>query len=73
LDSRRIAPHLNGKIRLLLPAVFIMAMVATSSKPRMVPAFVTPMAAQSVAELPESDDWIYELKLDGSPYFWWCY
>jgi hypothetical protein len=30
-------------------------------------------AAQSVAELPESDDWIYELKLDGSPYFWWCY
>jgi hypothetical protein len=26
------------------------------------------MAAQSVAELPESDDWIYELKLDGSPY-----
>jgi ATP-dependent DNA ligase len=42
-------------------------------KPRTVPAFVTTMAAQSVAELPESDDWIYELKLDGSPYFWWCY
>src|SRR6266567_5204276 len=42
--------------------------VATSSKPRTVPAFITPMAAQSVAELPEGDDWIYELKLDGLPY-----
>jgi hypothetical protein len=42
--------------------------VATSLKSHTVPAFVTPMAAQSVAELPEGDDWIYELKLDGSSY-----
>ncbi len=26
------------------------------------------MAAQSVTELPEGDDWLYELKLDGSSY-----
>jgi len=30
--------------------------------------FITPMAAQSVSKLPEGDDWLYELKLDGSPY-----
>jgi hypothetical protein len=28
-------------------------------------AFVAPMAAQSVAKLPEGDDWLYDLKLDG--------
>ena len=32
---------------------------------RTTPAFVTPMAAQVVKRLPESDDWIYELKFDG--------
>jgi ATP-dependent DNA ligase len=32
--------------------------------------FVTPMAAQSVTELPEDDDWLYELKLDGHPTQW---
>lgn len=32
------------------------------------PAFITPMAAVVVKALPEGDDWIYELKLDGSPY-----
>jgi hypothetical protein len=32
------------------------------------PSFTTPMAAQSVANLPEGDDWLYELKLDGSLY-----
>jgi hypothetical protein len=26
------------------------------------------MAAQPVEKLPEGDDWLYELKLDGSPY-----
>jgi hypothetical protein len=26
------------------------------------------MAAKSVAELPEGDEWLYGLKLDGSPY-----
>ena len=30
-------------------------------------SFVTPMAAVSVTELPEGDEWRYELKLDGSP------
>jgi bifunctional non-homologous end joining protein LigD len=39
--------------------------VAASSKARAVPAFVVPMAAQSVATLPEGEDWLYELKLDG--------
>lgn len=39
--------------------------VAGSSKARAVPAFVVPMAAQPVAQLPEGDDWLYELKLDG--------
>jgi DNA ligase D-like protein (predicted ligase) len=29
------------------------------------PAFVVPMAAHSVTELPEGDEWLYELKLDG--------
>ena len=27
-----------------------------------------PMAAQPVSALPEGDDWLYEIKLDGSPY-----
>jgi hypothetical protein len=36
---------------------------------RAAPAFVVPMAAQPVAKLPEGGDWLYELKLDGSPYF----
>jgi hypothetical protein len=26
------------------------------------------MAAHTVAQLPEGDEWVYELKLDGSPY-----
>jgi hypothetical protein len=26
------------------------------------------MAAESVTEVPEGNDWIYELKLEGSPY-----
>jgi DNA ligase D-like protein (predicted ligase) len=29
------------------------------------PAFITPMAAQSATELPEGADWVYEVKLDG--------
>jgi bifunctional non-homologous end joining protein LigD len=39
--------------------------VARYSKPRTIPAFVTPMAAQTVKDLPEGDQWIYEAKLDG--------
>jgi hypothetical protein len=42
--------------------------VPRSSKTSSRPTFVTPMAAESVAELPEGADWLYELKLDGSPY-----
>jgi hypothetical protein len=38
------------------------------SKASAVPAFVIPMAAVQVTELPEEPDWLYELKLDGSPY-----
>ena len=36
-----------------------------STPRRASPAFITPMAAQVVKELPEGDDWIYELKFDG--------
>ena len=36
-----------------------------SSLTRKSPAFVTPMAAQVVKQLPEGDEWIYELKFDG--------
>jgi len=42
--------------------------MAALSKSRTAPAFVTPMAAHTVKELPEGDEWMYELKLDGSPY-----
>jgi DNA ligase D-like protein (predicted ligase) len=33
--------------------------------PRPLPAFVTPMVAKNVQELPEGDEWVYEVKLDG--------
>lgn len=33
---------------------------------RQAPAFIEPMAALLVEELPEGDEWSYELKLDGS-------
>jgi ATP-dependent DNA ligase len=42
--------------------------VAGLSKLRSIPSFVTPMAAHTVAKLPEGSEWLYELKLDGSPY-----
>jgi hypothetical protein len=42
--------------------------VAGLSKLRSIPSFVTPMAAHAVAKLPEGSEWLYELKLDGSPY-----
>jgi ATP-dependent DNA ligase len=29
------------------------------------PAFIAPMAAQNVAELPEGPGWAYEVKFDG--------
>ena len=37
----------------------------TPTPQRTAPAFVTPMAAQVVKELPEGDEWTYELKFDG--------
>jgi bifunctional non-homologous end joining protein LigD len=37
---------------------------ASSGKPQAA-AFITPMAALVVKELPEGDEWVYELKLDG--------
>jgi bifunctional non-homologous end joining protein LigD len=39
--------------------------VAGLSKLRSIPSFVTPMAAHTVAKLPEGSEWLYELKLDG--------
>jgi bifunctional non-homologous end joining protein LigD len=39
--------------------------VATAAKPSKTPEFVTPMAAQTVKELPAGDEWLYEPKLDG--------
>ncbi len=44
------------------------APVARSSPSNAAPAILIPMAAVSVTELPEGSDWVYELKLDGSPY-----
>ncbi len=44
--------------------------VARSPKLSTTPAFVIPMAAESVTELPDGPDWLYELKLDGSFYSW---
>jgi hypothetical protein len=41
--------------------------VAGLSKLRSIPSFVTPMAAHIVSKLPEGSEWLYELKLDGSP------
>jgi ATP-dependent DNA ligase len=34
------------------------------------PTFVQPMAAEAGTTLPEGPEWLYELKLDGSPYSW---
>jgi hypothetical protein len=31
------------------------------------PRYVVPMAAQLIAKLPDGPEWLYELKLDGSP------
>jgi bifunctional non-homologous end joining protein LigD len=39
--------------------------MAVPSKPSAAPTFVTPMAVQTVKELPEGPDWLYEPKLDG--------
>jgi bifunctional non-homologous end joining protein LigD len=39
--------------------------MATKKKPRTPPAFVIPMAAVAVKQLPEGDDWLYEVKWDG--------
>ena len=39
--------------------------MASAVKPSKAPEFVTPMAAQTVKELPAGDEWLYEPKLDG--------
>jgi len=39
--------------------------VARTLKAKAIPAFVIPMAAVTVKELPEGPEWLYELKLDG--------
>jgi bifunctional non-homologous end joining protein LigD len=39
--------------------------VARSADPPRVPAFIPPMAARIVQQLPEGDEWIYEVKFDG--------
>lgn len=39
--------------------------MATKKKPQGAPAFVIPMAAVAVKQLPEGDDWLYEVKWDG--------
>jgi DNA ligase D-like protein (predicted ligase) len=41
------------------------AKTPASMRPRARPAFITPMAAQAVKQLPEGDEWVYELKFDG--------
>jgi hypothetical protein len=42
--------------------------MASKKKPHAAPAFVTPMAAAAVKQLPEGDEWMYEVKFIGSPY-----
>ena len=39
--------------------------MATKKKPQTAPAFVVPMAAVAVKQLPEGEDWLYEVKWDG--------
>lgn len=39
--------------------------MATKKKPHGEPAFVIPMAAVAVKQLPEGEDWLYEVKWDG--------
>lgn len=39
--------------------------MASKKKPHAAPAFVTPMAAVAVKQLPEGDEWLYEVKFDG--------
>src|SRR6185312_11687458 len=39
--------------------------MASKKKPHAAPAFVTPMAAAAVKQLPEGDEWLYEVKFDG--------
>lgn len=39
--------------------------MATKKKPQATPAFVIPMAAVAVKQLPEGTDWLYEVKWDG--------
>ena len=39
--------------------------VVRRTTPAAEPAFVAPMAARLVKELPDSDEWLYEVKLDG--------
>lgn len=39
--------------------------MARTAQSRKTPVFIEPMAAQNVKELPEGDDWTYELKFDG--------
>jgi len=39
--------------------------MATKKNPAAAPAFVTPMAAIAVKDLPEGEDWLYEVKWDG--------
>ena len=39
--------------------------MATKKKAQTAPAFVIPMAAVAVKQLPEGDDWLYEVKWDG--------
>src|SRR6185437_8718638 len=39
--------------------------MASKKKPHAPPTFVTPMAAVAVKQLPEGEEWLYEVKFDG--------
>ena len=39
--------------------------MASKKKPQAPPTFVTPMAAVAVKQLPEGEEWLYEVKFDG--------
>jgi ATP-dependent DNA ligase len=65
IPSRR--PERSGRlppVAKALPAQRKRVQRATSSAPP-APDFVEPMAAKVVAQLPDSAEWLYELKLDG--------
>jgi ATP-dependent DNA ligase len=58
----------HGNVRENRQRPMMVGVLGSEKKLKKASTFVTPMAAQPIEKLPEGGDWIYELKLDGSPY-----